>query len=550
MLITTQHERREGTLTYAGHVFEKSLIETYVTQNGTDPISNQDLSIDDLIPVNTSQDPVVRPRPPTLTSIPALLAAFQTEWDAMALETFTLRQQLKQARQEVASALYHHDAAVRVAARLAKERDEAREALAQLAASIGKGGVENGVKNGEIEQPVPLPKEKAVEGAQAPAEFPQDVVDAILSKRQELTATRKKRKPPAGWATSELINAIPKTARSTSKQLFTTVSSAASDPTKQFLLSGGGKSQAGVFSLKTQSIVAPLKTSGIVTGAAWTDANALLLGTKNGHVDIFNYSPDDQSAAKAGDPINLAAHGRVVAVKAHPVSDLAVVVSTVAASKSNPEPVSSWSLLSLGTGKSVATVSSAAGTVYTSVAVHPDGVLVAIGTAHGTIQIHDLSSGGKQAAIFDVGQANTLTDAGEVTALSFSENGYWLVSAASKIPGTAQLWDLRKLNQTAVITFPAATAAGADSIVHALAFDYTGQYLACATSAGVLDVVGYTKATKSWTVEESLFSTAELAVPVAGLEWGALGMGVVTVSGRGVVQTFLGEGKGDVEMTE
>lgn len=473
----------------------------------------------------------------------------------MALETFTLRQQLKQARQEVAQALYHHDAAVRVAARLARERDEAREALAQLAASIGKGGVENGVKNGDVEHPTQLAKEEAAPveaAASSGAEFPKEVVDAILSKRQELTATRKKRKPPTGWATVEHVNAIPKKARSTSKQLFTAVSSAASDPTRQFLLTGGGKSQAGVFSIESQSIVAPLKTSGIVTGAAWTDANVLLLGTKNGHVDMFNYSPDDHSAVKAGDAIDLAAHGRVVAVKAHPVADLAVVVSTVAASKSNPEPVSSWSLLSLGAADKsvVATVASAAGTVYTSVAVHPDGVLVAVGTAQGTIQIHDLSSGGKQAALFDVGQANALTDAGEVTALSFSENGYWLVSSTSKIPGSAQLWDLRKLAQTAVITFPGASSAGADSIVHALAFDYTGQYLACATSAGVLDVVGYTKATKSWTQDQSLFSTGELAVPVAGLEWGALGMGVVTVSARGVVQTFTGEVTDDVEMKE
>lgn len=80
---------------------------------------------------------VVRPRPPTLTSIPSLLATFQNEWDALALETHTLRQQLSQTRQELSTALYQHDAATRVIARLLKERDEARDALSKI--SIGAG---------------------------------------------------------------------------------------------------------------------------------------------------------------------------------------------------------------------------------------------------------------------------------------------------------------------------------------------------------------------------------------------------------------------------
>jgi pre-mRNA-processing factor 19 len=86
--------------------------------------------LEDLIELKTQK--YVRPRPPQATSIPALLGKFQEEWDALALETFRLRQNLAQTRQDLSNALYQHDAAVRVIARLTKERDEARSALSSL----------------------------------------------------------------------------------------------------------------------------------------------------------------------------------------------------------------------------------------------------------------------------------------------------------------------------------------------------------------------------------------------------------------------------------
>lgn len=123
-----------------GTVFEKRLIEAYIAENGRDPITDEDLSTDDLIELRTSR--IVRPRPPALTSIPSLLSVFQNEWDALALETYTLRQQLTKTRQELSTALYQHDAAVRVIARLSRERDEAREALSRV--SVHGGPTTNG----------------------------------------------------------------------------------------------------------------------------------------------------------------------------------------------------------------------------------------------------------------------------------------------------------------------------------------------------------------------------------------------------------------------
>jgi pre-mRNA-processing factor 19 len=121
-----------------GNIFEKRLIEAYIADHGSDPVNGEELSVDDLVELKNAR--AVRPRPPTLTSIPALLSTFQNEWDALALESYTLKQQLAQTRQELSTALYDFEGALRVIAKLTQERDEARDALSKVTVQGGAAG--------------------------------------------------------------------------------------------------------------------------------------------------------------------------------------------------------------------------------------------------------------------------------------------------------------------------------------------------------------------------------------------------------------------------
>lgn len=145
------HKTIHILIAFSGNVFEKRLIEAYIASNGTDPVTGEETSLDDLLPLKTAR--VVRPRPATLTSIPALLSTFQNEWDALALETYTLKQQLAQTRQELSTALYDYEGALRVIAKVTRERDEARDALSNV--SVQGGAAANGDEMQVDNQPLP-----------------------------------------------------------------------------------------------------------------------------------------------------------------------------------------------------------------------------------------------------------------------------------------------------------------------------------------------------------------------------------------------------------
>jgi len=129
------------------------------------------------------------------------------------LETFTLRQHLDTTRQELAQALYQHDAACRVIARLMQERDEARMQLTGLqsqgfAAGAGHGSTGNGsrVEADTAMETEATPEEEKVK--ETVGQLEEAVVQELVATCAELSAGRKARKGGAGAPISASKEAI------------------------------------------------------------------------------------------------------------------------------------------------------------------------------------------------------------------------------------------------------------------------------------------------------------------------------------------------------
>lgn len=112
------------------------------------------------------------------------------------LETFTLKQHLDTTRQELAQALYQHDAACRVIARLMQERDDARQQLTHLqvqGASVNNSG--NRASAGE-DNVVEMggDDDKAVSTKETVGQLQDAAVQDLVATCAQLSAGRKAKK--------------------------------------------------------------------------------------------------------------------------------------------------------------------------------------------------------------------------------------------------------------------------------------------------------------------------------------------------------------------
>ncbi|KAF1989973.1 WD40 repeat-like protein [Aulographum hederae CBS 113979] len=419
----------------SGTVYEKRLIEAYISENGTDPVNGEDLTVEDLLPLSTPR--AIRARPPTVASIPNLLTTFQSEWDSIAMETFALQQNLSKTKQELSAALYQCDAMRRVIQKLQQERDEAKDALSKITVGTAQNG------HGDAME---------IEGA----ELPEPIAEVVANTHKNLSSTRRKRPVPEGWATPDVIEALAPTF--SSEPLYPGSKCLAVDESGEVALFGGSEGIASILSIADQKEMGTIKCNSAITAAVWSKQRAIV-ATAAGEVKVF------ETGAEIA---NLGSHaGAVTGLSLHASGTL---LASVGVDKS-------YKVYDLTAMKML--VQNYTESEITCGGFHPDGHLFAAGGKSGNITIFDVASG-TMAAEF---QAE-----GALHAMSFSENGTWLATI-SKGDGTVSVWDLRKSVILKTIDV------GGE--LEGLQWDYTGKYLAVAGPECVA-VQMYDKSSKSW----------------------------------------------------
>ena len=469
----------------SGNVYEKRLIEAYISENGTEPTTGAALTTEDLLDIQGSH--TVRPRPPELTSIPALLGAFQQEWDALALEVFTLQQNLVQTRQELSTALYQNDAAVRVIARLTQERDAAREAL----------------KNIDVGAPAPGTNGDAMHVDSAP--LPAAITEKIDSTQAGLMKTRRKRPVPAEWATADTISLFkPITSLDTPCADGTFLNVRNSDNT---VLIGGKRGGAHIAHPSNGSLRPVLSEEESVTAGVWVGSR-VAVATGNGKVKIVENGQEVAS---------FSAHSAsVTGLALHPSGDILASVSSD----------SSYALYDVESNHLLTQVQASSGmsplysgeivliwTELTCASFHPDGHLLAAGSKNAQLLIFDVKSG-SVGGVFEL--------EGPAKAITFSENGTW-VATASEGSNNVSIWDLRKTGTEGLIH-----TLSTDHSIESLDWDYTAQFLLIGGSAGIT-VKQYTKSTKLWS------EPFKAAVSSGSVGWGDSAQSILSLDDKGTV---------------
>ncbi|EIE19108.1 spliceosome component, nuclear pre-mRNA splicing factor [Coccomyxa subellipsoidea C-169] len=428
-----------------GQLFEKRLIEKHVQETGKDPITGEPASLEDLLPVKTNK--AVKPRPSAATSIPGLLGLFHNEWDALMLESHQQRIALIQSRQELSHALYQQDAACRVIARLTRERDEARSQL-ENAVAVARSDLANGKRTAEVEGEEEQPAKRAG--------IPAEVSSEMLEHSKALSKGRKKRIMPASLATPQDIEAFSLISshplhKSTKGGI---LSIDVAQDNENLLATGGADSVVVLFDREASRIRASLTghTKKINSVKFFKDSSLLVSASADHTARMWRANEDGSySAAHV-----LTDHSdEVTAATLHATGSYFVTASLDA----------TWAFYDIETGTCFTQVPSAgAGEGYTSAEFHPDGLILGTGTANSLVRMWEARQS-KAVARFDGHK-------GAVRGLSFSENGYYLATAADD---GVKVWDLRKLKNFKTLEAPAGTAAGAPL---AVGFDFSGQNLA------------------------------------------------------------------------
>jgi pre-mRNA-processing factor 19 len=435
-LVSGKHPEHPVVSPKSGALFEKRLIHEYIAEHHKDPITGDELQVDELIEIRPSK--YQPPRNGTLNSVPSLLSALQNEWDSVALELFQLKKQLDDARKELSTALYHHDAAMRVAAKAVRERDEARKALAELSMSISKGEA-------------PIAEQEDVEVGES--SVPQNIVDEISSANNELFAIHKAQKNKVNIAISAQLSDVKQ--ETLKAKPFKKLAFANTKENKIFAVSSSGITS--VYDAKTQSYEKDETIPKI------TRATAIMKTEKH---TIFGLANGQVQAD--GSKIQVS-KSSIVALLQHPTL-LNLIFSF--------DKGGQFSIIDIEQGKPVYTVQLNREIIGAD--IHKDGAIVAAACSDGDIVLLDLRSG-------EVAQ--TLHQKAQMTTIAFGNNGFYLFGGYKVDDDYFLLvWDLRKQTSFKVpCNYP----------VERILSDKSAHLVVSLSGAG-LELAQYNKAGKDW----------------------------------------------------
>ena len=326
-------------------------------------------------------------------------------------------------------------------------------ALANVQATLG------------VAQPASEDVEMA-ENAAGEDTLPTNIISQIDETHQALSAARKKRKPPTGYATALEVKTYVSThtipsLHSASPSGITSLAVSRLNPSH--FLTGGNDKIVQVYDRGTDKVLASLKGhSKKVNHVAFrereSDATLVISAGADKIVKIWAH---DSASGEYIPKSTIRSHkGELTGLAVHPTSTILTLCSTD----------KTYSLHDLSSFAQVFR-SIPSEEAFTSLAVHPDGTLLALGTPTSTIQIFDIRTGAMAATL-------SSTDAAPFTvnSLTFSENGYHLLAPNSL--SSVAIWDLRKQKATHSISL------GDDFKVNKVVYDTSAQYFGVAGSLG------------------------------------------------------------------
>ena len=424
------NNNNEIVVTPSGHICIKRLLLTKMAENGgLDPfetIRQLPLSEDQLVTLNSTSSTAASAAPPRpqATSLPNMLGLIQTEYDALVVELFDTRKALEETRRELSQALYQNDAAIRVVARVAQERDTTKQQLEQWNNSATAVSAANGTTNGGADAAGSPEEEVTVAAPPPPAAETSEDKEEQQQQQQQPSAKKRRRilEPTAEIVANDLpaddLQVMTDVWTQLSKVRKPTLKAAAAEaPTKetlaayQFLekkawhkstnrgipcISGNsenltvtaGKDKQLVVYNESEQVVQHTFNFGSVATCVDIGNALVVAGNAKGNIAVFAFN-NEKDVTDEGAKGEIDVGSPIVDVRVHPTNqhifaataDGRVIIAYWVAEEKRLQQISTFEVLEADSKED-----------YTSAALHPDGLIYVTGTKTGKLHVWDLKN--------------------------------------------------------------------------------------------------------------------------------------------------------------